>query len=326
MTLARRGFLKLFATSIGIVAAKPFSFVLAQREEKSKVSTTAPKILVAHRGASAYAPEHTLDSYQLALKQGADFVEQDLQITRDGVLVCLHDLTLERTTNVKEIFPTRSREELVAGIPARRWYVSDFTLRQIKRLDAGSWFDVKFKGAQVPTFQEAIDLVRGKAGLYPETKAPEVYSQRGFDMERLVLDVLRKNRLDKLSAARHTPVIIQSFSPESLRRLSGTLRTKLPLVLLVGDEARARWLTAAGLAESKQFASGIGPAKALVDKSLVMQAHALGLSVTPYTFRSLNTGRFKNVREEMSYYLYNLGVDALFTDNPDLFPRAPVND
>ena len=326
MTLARRGFLKLFATSIGIVAAKPFSFVLAQREAKSKVSATAPKLLVAHRGASAYAPEHTLDSYQLALKQGADFVEQDLQITRDGVLVCLHDLTLERTTNVKEIFPTRSREELVAGIPARRWYVSDFTLRQIKRLDAGSWFDVRFKGAQVPTFQEAIDLVRGKAGLYPETKAPEVYSQRGFDMERLVLDVLRKNRLDKLSAARHTPVIIQSFSPESLRRLSGTLRTKLPLVLLVGDEARARWLTAAGLAESKQFASGIGPAKALVDKSLVMQAHALGLSVTPYTFRSLNTGRFKNVREEMSYYLYDLGVDALFTDNPDLFPRAPVND
>ena len=326
MTLARRGFLKLFATSIGIVAAKPFSFVLAQREEKSKVSATAPKILVAHRGASAYAPEHTLDSYQLALKQGADFVEQDLQITRDGVLVCLHDLTLERTTNVKEIFPTRSREELVAGIPARRWYVSDFTLRQIKRLDAGSWFDVRFKGAQVPTFQEAIDLVRGKAGLYPETKAPEVYSQRGFDMERLVLDVLRKNRLDKRSAARYTPVIIQSFSPESLRRLSGTLKTKLPLVLLVGDEARARWLTAAGLAELKQFASGIGPAKALVDKSLVMQAHALGLSVTPYTFRSLNTGRFKNVREEMSYYLYNLGVDALFTDNPDLFPRAPVHD
>ncbi len=326
MTLARRGFLKLFGTSIGIVAAKPFSFVLAQREEKSKVSTTAPKILVAHRGASAYAPEHTLDSYQLALKQGADFVEQDLQITRDGVLVCLHDLTLERTTNVKEIFPTRSREEVVAGIPARRWYVSDFTLRQIKRLDAGSWFDVRFKGAQVPTFQEAIDLVRGKAGLYPETKAPEVYSQRGFDMERLVLDVLRKNRLDKRSAARYTPVIIQSFSPESLRRLSGTLKTKLPLVLLVGDEARARWLTAAGLAELKQFASGIGPAKALVDKSLVMQAHALGLSVTPYTFRSLNTGRFKNVRKEMSYYLYNLGVDALFTDNPDLFPRAPVND
>jgi glycerophosphoryl diester phosphodiesterase len=326
MTLARRRFLKLFGSSIGIIAAETFSPANTQRGAKSTVPTTSRKILVAHRGASAYAPEHTLESYQLALKQGADFVEQDLQITRDHVLVCLHDLTLERTTNVKELFSTGFREELVAGTPTRRWYVSDFTLREIKQLDAGSWFDVKFKGARVPTFQEAIDLVRGKAGLYPETKAPEVYSQRGFDMERLVLGVLKKNRLDKPSAARHTPVIIQSFSPESLRKLSGTLKTKLPLVLLVSDEARARWLTAAGLAEAKQFASGIGPAKALLDKSLVMQAHALGLSVTPYTFRSSNTGRFKTVREEMSYYLYSLGVDALFTDNPDLFPRVPTND
>ncbi len=320
MTLARRSFLKLFGSGIGLISSKSLSRAL---ESGPDVRQLSRKILVAHRGASAYAPEHTLESYQLALKQGADFVEQDLQITRDGVLVCLHDLTLERTTNVKQIFSTRFREELVNGTPARRWYVSDFSLREIKRLDAGSWFDVKFKGAQVPTFQEAIDLVRGKAGLYPETKNPEVYGQRGFDMERLVFDVLGENRLDKRSAAGHTPVIIQSFSPESLRKLSRTLKTKLPLVLLVSDEAPTRWLTAVGLAEAKQFASGIGPAKALVDKSLVTQAHALGLSVTPYTFRASNAGRFKTVREEMSYYLYTLGVDALFTDNPDLFPRAP---
>jgi len=320
MTLARRSFLKLFGSGIGLISSKSLSRAL---ESGPDVRQLSRKILVAHRGASAYAPEHTLESYQLALKQGADFVEQDLQITRDGVLVCLHDLTLERTTNVKQIFSTRFREELVNGTPARRWYVSDFSLREIKRLDAGSWFDVKFKGAQVPTFQEAIDLVRGKAGLYPETKNPEVYGQSGFDMERLVLDVLGKNRLDKRSAAGHTPVIIQSFSPESLRKLSRTLKTKLPLVLLVSDEAPTSWLTAVGLAKAKQFASGIGPAKALVDKSLVTQAHALGLSVTPYTFRASNAGRFKTVREEMSYYLYTLGVDALFTDNPDLFPRAP---
>ena len=320
MTLARRSFLKLFGSGIGLISSKSLSRAL---ESGPDVRQLSRKILVAHRGASAYAPEHTLESYQLALKQGADFVEQDLQITRDGVLVCLHDLTLERTTNVKQIFSTRFREELVNGTPARRWYVSDFSLREIKRLDAGSWFDVKFKGAQVPTFQEAIDLVRGKAGLYPETKTPEVYGQSGFDMERLVLDVLGKNRLDKRSAAGHTPVIIQSFSPESLRKLSRTLKMKLPLVLLVSDEAPTSWLTAVGLAKAKQFASGIGPAKALVDKSLVTQAHALGLSVTPYTFRASNAGRFKTVREEMSYYLYTLGVDALFTDNPDLFPRAP---
>ncbi|HKZ81966.1 MAG TPA: glycerophosphodiester phosphodiesterase family protein [Pyrinomonadaceae bacterium] len=326
MRLARRGFLKLFAASVGLIATKTIPFGRAQREKKSTLSHASPKILVAHRGASAYAPEHTLESYQLAVEQGADFVEQDLQITSDGVLVCLHDLTLERTTNVKEFFPTRYREELVGGTPARRWYVSDFSLSEIKQLDAGSWFNVRFRHARVPTFQEAIDLVRSRAGLYPETKAPEVYGQRGFDMERLVLEVLKKNGLDKRSAARHTPVIIQSFSPESLRKLSGRLKTELALVLLVGDESRTRWLTAKGLAESKQFASGIGPAKALVDRSLVMEAHALGLSVTPYTFRSSNTGRFKTVREEMSYYLYSLGVDALFTDNPDLFPRITTSE
>ncbi len=326
MTLARRNFLKLFGSSIGIIAAETFAPARAQGGAKAKVSTASRKLLIAHRGASAYAPEHTHESYQLALEQGADFVEPDLQITRDGVLVCLHDLTLERTTNVREIFSTRFREGPLDGAAARRWYVSDFTLREIKQLDAGSWFQEKFKGAQVPTFQEAIDLVRGKAGLYPEIKAPGVYGQRGYDMERLVLDVLKKNRLNERSARRHTPVIIQSFSPESLRKLYGTLKTKLPLVLLINEEGRGRWLTPAGLAEAKQFASGIGPAKALVDKSMVMQAHALGLNVTPYTFRSSNTGRFKTVREEMSYYLYTLGVDALFTDNPDLFPRALVNE
>src|SRR6267142_6695726 len=183
MTIERRGFLKLFGAGIGIIAADHLSY--PQRGAKSKAPAASRKILVAHRGASAYAPEHTFESYQLALKQGADFVEQDLQITRDGVLVCLHVLTLERTTNVKDIFPTRSQEELaprspseqgnsMAGTPVRRWYVSDFTLRESKQLDAGSWFNPKFKSARVPTFQEAIDLVRGKAGLYPETKAPEV--------------------------------------------------------------------------------------------------------------------------------------------------------
>lgn len=323
MTLARRDFLRLLGASAGIVAFETASFAQTQRGAKDKSSAQAKKILVAHRGASAYAPEHTLESYQLALKQGADFVEQDLQITRDGVLVCLHDLTLERTTNVKELFPTRHREELINGALTRGWYVSDFTLREIKQLDAGSWFEPRFKGARVPTWQEAIDLVRGKAGLYPETKAPEVYGQRGFDMERLVLDALRKNRLDKPSAARHTPVIIQSFSPESLRKLS-RLQTKLPLVLLVGAEASARWLSKEGLVEAKKFAVGIAPAKALLDKNLVMQAHSLGLTVTPYTFRSRSTGRFKTVQDEMAYYLYELGVDALFTDNPDLFPRVPV--
>lgn len=329
--MRRRIFLQLLGASFGLVATERLVASRGQRATKSEVPAVSKKILVAHRGASSYAPEHTLESYQLALKQGADFVEQDLQITRDNQLVCLHDLTLERTTNVKEIFPSRFQEEVAprspseqgrgVGSPIRRWYVSDFTLTEIKQLDAGSWFNSKFKGARVPTFQEAIDLVRGKAGLYPETKAPEVYGRFGFDMERLLVAALKKNRLGSRSAERHTPVIIQSFSPESLRKLSGMLKPKLRLVLLINEEMRTRWLTPVGLAEAKHFASGIGPAKALLDKDLVAQAHALGFSVTPYTFRSTNTGRFKTVREEMSYYLYDLGVDALFTDNPDQFPR-----
>ena len=331
--MQRRIFLQLFGSSLGVLASGTLIGPRGQDVRKTKAETK--KILVAHRGASSYAPEHTLEAYRLAIKQGADFVEQDLQITKDNQLVCLHDLTLERTTNVRDIFPNRFQEEVAPRSPSeqgretsgslvRRWYVSDFTLREIKQLDAGSWFNPKFKGAKVPTFQEAIDVVRGKAGLYPETKAPEVYGRFGFDMERLLVAVLMKNRLGMRAVERNTPVIIQSFSPESLRKLSGMIKSNRSLVLLINEEMRTRWLTAAGLAETKSFASGIGPAKALLDRELVAQAHAAGLTVTPYTFRSSNTGQFKTVKEEMSYYLYELGVDALFTDNPDLFPREPV--
>jgi glycerophosphoryl diester phosphodiesterase len=286
------------------------------------------KILVAHRGASAYAPEHTVEAYRLALEQGADFVEQDLQVTKDGALVCLHDLTLERTTNVEEIFPGRFRTDVSDdqspnSQPAKHWYVSDFTLKEIKQLDAGSWFDAKFKGARVPTFQEAIDLVRGKAGLYPETKGPEVYGKRGFDMEKLVIGILQKNKLDGPGSDPKTPVIIQSFSAESLRKMRLDLKTKLPLTFLIGADPQNRWLSVEGLKKVKEFASGIGPSKGLIERNpeIVKWAHEAGLTVTPYTFRSSSTGRFKDVREEMRHFLVNYGVDAVFTDNPDLFPR-----
>src|SRR5690606_30911817 len=119
---------------------------------------------------SAYAPEHTLAAYALAIEQGADYVEQDLGLTKDGVLVCLHDLSLERTTNVEELFPDRATVTTEQGEVRRRWYVDDFTLAEVKQLDAGSWFDPSFAGAKVPTFQEAIDLIKGKAGLFPELK------------------------------------------------------------------------------------------------------------------------------------------------------------
>lgn len=277
------------------------------------------KQLIAHRGASGYAPEHTLEAYRLGLEQGADFIEQDLQITKDGVLVCLHDLTLERTTNVKEVFPERGKTDN----GAKHWYVSDFTLAEIKQLDAGVWFNQKFKGARVPTFAEAIQVVRGKAGLYPETKAPEVYGSRGFDMEKLLLAELKKFKLDTPNADPKTPLIIQSFSPASLRKLAFDLKTKLPLVLLVSNGEEKEWLTPAGLKEARKFASGIGPAKGLIEANpqLVQWAHEAGLTVTPYTFRVGLSGKYKDVREEMRHFLFTYNVDALFTDNPDQFPR-----
>lgn len=279
------------------------------------------KIVIAHRGASAYAPEHTIAAYRLAVEQGADFVEQDLQISKDGVLVCLHDLTLERTTNVEDVFPTRS----VAGPNGHpSWNVSDFTLQELKTLDAGSWFDRKFKGERIPTFQEAIDLVRGKAGLYPETKGPAVYGSRGFDMETLLLNQLRSNTLDRRGANPGTPVIIQSFSAESLQKIRQAGSTLL-LTFLVSDldQERGRWLTDAGLKHVRRFADGLGPAKALLlaDPTLAARAHGAGLTVTPYTFRSGGVPPGKTVKEEMSDFLYRIGVDALFTDNPDQFPR-----
>jgi glycerophosphoryl diester phosphodiesterase len=279
------------------------------------------KILVAHRGASAYAPEHTLAAYRLGIEQGADFVEQDLQISKDGVLVCLHDLTLERTTNVEEIFPNRA----TAGSNNQKaWNVSDFTLQELKTLDAGSWFDAKFKGERIPTFQEAIDLIKGKAGLYPETKGPEVYGSRGFDMEKLVLAQLAKNKLDRPGSDPRTPVIIQSFSAESLQKMRKAGAT-IPLTFLVSDldPGRGKWLTDDGLKQIRQFADGLGPAKGLLlaDATLAPRARAAGLTLTPYTFRSTAVPPGKTVREEMAEFLYKIGVDALFTDNPDQFPR-----
>ncbi len=289
---------------------------------------SSKKILVAHRGASAYAPEHTIASYKLAIEQKADFVEQDLQITKDGILVCMHDLTLERTTNVEDVFPTRFKQDVSddqqpGAQTAKHWYVSDFTLAEIKQLDAGSWKDPKFKGERIPTWQEAIDFVRGKAGLYPETKAPEVYGKRGFDMEKLLMDSLKKNKLDRPGADPKTPLIIQSFSDASLRKLRDIHKTKLPLVFLIHDDPQQKWLTEAGLKTVKGFATGIGPNKTLIerDPKLVQWAHAAGLTVTPYTFRSAMTGKYKTVNEEMTQFLYTYGVDALFTDNPDQFPR-----
>src|SRR5436309_8077430 len=143
-----------------ITAILPLAIILADARAQGM------KQLIAHRGASGYAPEHTLASYRLALEQHADFVEPDLAVSKDGVLICLHDDTLERTTNVAKVFPDRATSEAIGRAGVRHWIANDFTVAEIKRLDAGRWFDAKFAGARILTFEEMVALVRGKAGLY----------------------------------------------------------------------------------------------------------------------------------------------------------------
>jgi glycerophosphoryl diester phosphodiesterase len=293
------------------------------------LSQTLPgtkKQLIAHRGASAYAPEHTIAAYTRALEQGADFVEQDLAVTKDGVLVCIHDITLERTTNVEDVFPHRFSADVpaVAATPDRsgeaghRWLVNDFTLEEIKRLDAGSWFGPAFAGATIPTFQEAIDLVHGKAGMYPELKDPEFYRKRGFRPDVLLAAALKRNGL---VANPKTPIIIQSFDDTTLKQLARDL-PQVPRVFLIDPQGAARVESADKLKEIAGWASGVAPNKVLIaaHPEMVQWAHAAGLTVTSWTFRSSST-TVPSVRDEMAKFLYELGVDAVFTDNPDQFPR-----
>jgi len=278
----------------------------------------ASKISIAHRGASAYAPEHTLSAYRLAIAQGADYVEQDLAITRDGLLICLHDDSLERTTNVEDVYPDRGVVDPATG--RRQWLAADFTLAEIRRLDAGSWFGPRFSGEAIPSWDQAVAAIGTGAGLYPELKTPALYRKRNINMARVFADSFRRL---SLGTRRPESLIVQSFDDETLRELARLLPS-VPRTFLIESRDGDRWLSPQGLADIARFAAGIGPAKALIDKrpDVVKAAHAAGLTVTPYTFTSrAPAAAFPDVRAEMAHYLFTLDADALFTDNPDRFPR-----
>jgi glycerophosphoryl diester phosphodiesterase len=279
----------------------------------------AAKKLVAHRGACAYAPEHTLASYRLALQQGADYVEQDLAVTKDHVLICLHDDSLERTTNVADVFPDRA---VIDPTGRKQWLAVDFTLAEVKQLDAGAWFDARFSGERIPTWEDAVVAVGGSAGLYPELKTPALYAARGIDQTALFLESITRLGLHTKPAG---TLIVQSFERQPLEDVTREFAS-LGRTFLVEVLDGPRWLSAAGLAEAARFATGIAPDKALLDgrPELVQAAHAAGLTITPWTFSTRGHrgfGRFGSVTDEMRYYLYELDVDAVFTDNPDRFPR-----
>jgi len=310
MTLSRSLFpaLALAALGIAMLSAQP--------------AKSSAKQSIAHRGASAYRPEHTEAAYRLAIDQKVDFVEQDLGVTKDGQLICIHDDSLERTTNVAEVLPDRSTTiALGSRTPAKHWLVNDFTLAEVKRLDAGKWFKPEYAGARLLTFQEAIDLVRAHPGfgMYPELKSPQLYKSRGIDQVKLFVDAVKKNGLEKPDSLKTTPVIIQSFDEEAIRRVSVDLPT-IPRVFLTSSdddvsEARLRALA--------RFSTGIAPEKFVIARhpEMVARAHAAGLTVTSWTFRSDEKTDYPDVSAEMAHFLYDLGIDALFTNNPDRFPR-----
>jgi glycerophosphoryl diester phosphodiesterase len=275
--------------------------------------------LIAHRGASAYAPENTVPAFQLAAEQGATFVEFDLRLTKDAQVVCLHDDSLERTTDAELVFPDRFRTVGEGAKASKRWLLEDFTLAELRRLDAGSWFAPEFTGTRIPTFAETIDSLKGRSGLFIELKSPERYK----GIEALVMADLKAKGLDQPGAHPSTPVLIRSFTASSLEIFAHEIGTKLPIHFLFGARDAAPWITPDGLKRIRAFATGISPEKTVVleHPEAMKQVQGMGLLVTPYTFRSNAVTGFPDVRTEMAHYLDVLGVDGVITDNPDQMPR-----
>lgn len=277
-----------------------------------------PPIIIAHRGASGERPEHTLAAYQLAIDQGADFIEPDLVLTSDGVLVARHENEIGSTTNVadKPEFADRKTTKMIDGREYGGWFTEDFTLSELKTLRAKERlpdlraanrdYDGQFA---VPTFQDVLDLLKShekatgkRVGVYPETKHPSYFESINLPHDGPLLRLLDSHGY----AGADDPVFIQSFEVGNLKRLAG--KTEIRLVQLVAGEGGppdlegvryADMLTADGLADIAGYAAGLGPSKDLVidrdalgrlasPTGLVAAAHSAGLEVHPWTFRREN--------------------------------------
>jgi len=318
-------------------------------ELEKPAPASSPPLLIAHRGASAYAPEHTLASYRLAIDLGADFVEQDLQVTRDGVLICMHDPELTRTTDVKDVFPNKaaSRNPEEQGKPKRGWYTVDFSLEEIKKLDAGSWFNranpfaakPEYAGARIATLQEVISDVRDRAGLYIEIKHYEFYKSLGYDVIDKLVSILNANGFN--SSGRRDHIFIQSFSKASLLKIRAAAPQYARIQLLpMEDRGRTQDTSkvSASLArEVALYAKGVGPAKQMIRSAADVETfHSAGLLVHPYTFRGPTTAVNRRplgetqaggltlrqlIVADIDSYL-TFGVDGGFTDYTDLWVQA----
>lgn len=299
----------------------------------------AGPIVIGHRGASGYLPQHTLAAYELAVKQGADFIEPDLVMTKDGVLVTRHENEISLTTDVaaRPEFADRKTTKQIDGKPVTGWFTEDFTLAELKSLKVtGSPHDgPEFR---IATFEEVLDLVdrTGRTvGLYPETKHPTHFDRLGLSLEEPLVEALRQRGYEGAEA----PIFIQSFEVGNLKELNRM--TDLRLVQLLDSEGcpadsstpYSQMTTPEGLAEVATYADGIGPWKEQVrGTSLVQDAHSQGLLVHPYTFRAENEHLPAELRSsdpkglgdlesEVRSYL-EAGVDGVFANHPDQAVRA----
>ncbi|MBT0767918.1 glycerophosphodiester phosphodiesterase [Kineosporia sp. J2-2] len=306
----------------GLAAAPLASAIPAQAV--SAASRKGATLVIGHRGASGYRPEHTLASYELAARMGADFIEPDVVVTKDGVLVCRHEPEIGGTTDVADRpeFAGRKTTKKLDGVEVTGWWAEDFTLRELKtlyaaeRLPAVRQENTLYHGRlRVPTLDEVFQLraelsrrLGRRIGVYPETKHPTYFQELGLPLEKRLLGLVRKHGLNHADA----PIFVQSFETTNLQELRA-MGLKSPVVQLLsatgapydlvaaGDpRSYADLITRRGLATIAGYAQGLGPDKGLViprtssgalgePTALVGNAHAEGLLVHPYTFRAENT-------------------------------------
>jgi glycerophosphoryl diester phosphodiesterase len=317
----------------------------------------AQPIVIAHRGASGYLPEHTLEAAAYAHALGVDFIEQDVVLSKDNVLVVTHDIHVDTTTDVAVRYPDRKRSD-------GRYYAIDFTWAELKELTVRERFEAKtglpvfperfpsraHDGAafRLCTFDEQVTLIRGlnrstgrDVGIYPEFKAPAWHRAEGKDVGQALIAALTRHGYTESTHRAY----VQCFDPGELERLRTSLKTKLKLIQLIGDNADnestadyTAMRTPAGLKKIAIYAQGIGPhlSHILIDHdpdgsprltSLVADAHELGLSVHPYTFRADRLPRGVPTLDALLTTFVDLAkIDGLFIDHPDAAVRRLSED
>jgi len=321
------------------------------------------RAVYAHRGASGYRPEHTRGAYELAIRQGADVIEPDLVLTKDGVLVDRHENEISGTTDVADHpeFADRKRTATIDGQQVTGWFTEDFTLAELRTLrakerlpdlrPANARYDGRWK---VPTLQEVVDLAREASrrtgrtiALAPEIKHSTYFHAIGFDPERSLVELLRRNRLD----SRRSPVIVQSFETANLKWLDRHAKVRTVQLLDAsgtpadvaaagGSTTYADLATPTGLRGIARYADAVAPntawvvprdatGRSLAPTSFVDDAHRAGLPVVVWTFRRENSflplerrssadpAQPGDLHGYVTQFL-RLGVDAVFTDNPDV--------